>query len=174
MVVYVRVCALYTCACVYVCVSVRARTCVCIVYLCVRVCVCARMCVFVPVLVCACAYVSMHAHVKGRRPSSCCPSSPREGQPPCCLCLKPLRKPTWFLFFAAASHSACTALSPACSACRVGQNHIYTMYVRYFWQGNHRIYGHIRCIYTVLANPICVPFLPPSAAFFSLAVRRLE
>ena len=27
------------------------------------------------------------------------------------------------------------------------------MYIRHFWQGNHRIYGHIRCIYTVLANP---------------------
>jgi len=38
--------------------------------------------------------------------------------------------------------------------CRVGQNHIYTVYIRYYWQGNHEIYGHIRCIYTVLANPI--------------------
>ena len=28
-----------------------------------------------------------------------------------------------------------------------------TVYVRYFWQGNHQIYSHIRCIYTVLANP---------------------
>jgi len=37
---------------------------------------------------------------------------------------------------------------------RVGQNHIYTVNIRYFWQGNHQIYGHIRCIYTVLANPI--------------------
>jgi hypothetical protein len=36
---------------------------------------------------------------------------------------------------------------------RVGQNHIYTVYVRYFWQGKHQIYGHIRCIYMVLANP---------------------
>jgi len=36
---------------------------------------------------------------------------------------------------------------------RVGQNHIYTVYMRYFWQGNHQIYGYIRCIYTVLANP---------------------
>ena len=36
---------------------------------------------------------------------------------------------------------------------RVGQNHIYTMYIRYFWQGNHHTYGHIRCVYTVLANP---------------------
>jgi len=36
---------------------------------------------------------------------------------------------------------------------RVGQNHIYTVYIRYFWQRNHQIYGHIQCIYTVLANP---------------------
>ena len=33
---------------------------------------------------------------------------------------------------------------------RVGQNHIYT---RCFWQGDHQIYGHIQCIYTILANP---------------------
>jgi len=37
---------------------------------------------------------------------------------------------------------------------RVGQKHIYTENVRYIWQGNHQIYGHRRCIYTVLANPI--------------------
>jgi len=30
---------------------------------------------------------------------------------------------------------------------RVGQGHIYTVYIRYFWQGNHQIYGHIRCVY---------------------------
>jgi hypothetical protein len=36
---------------------------------------------------------------------------------------------------------------------RVGQNHMYSVNIRYFWQGNHQIYGHIRCIYTVLANP---------------------
>jgi hypothetical protein len=35
----------------------------------------------------------------------------------------------------------------------IGQNHIYTVYIRYFWQGNYEIYGHIQCIYTVLANP---------------------
>ena len=27
---------------------------------------------------------------------------------------------------------------------RVGQNHTYTVYMQYFWQGNHQIYGHIR------------------------------
>jgi hypothetical protein len=36
---------------------------------------------------------------------------------------------------------------------RVGQNYIYTVYIRHFWQRNHQIYGHIRCIYTILANP---------------------
>jgi acyl-CoA synthetase (AMP-forming)/AMP-acid ligase II len=30
---------------------------------------------------------------------------------------------------------------------------IYMVYVRYFWHGNHQIYGRMRCIYTVLANP---------------------
>ena len=37
---------------------------------------------------------------------------------------------------------------------KVGQNHIYTVHIRYFLQGIYQIYGHIRCIYTVLANPI--------------------
>jgi hypothetical protein len=37
---------------------------------------------------------------------------------------------------------------------RVGQNPIYMVHIRYIWQGNHQIYGHIRCVYTVLANPI--------------------
>ena len=41
--------------------------------------------------------------------------------------------------------------------CRVGQNHIYTVYVRHFWQKNRHIYGHIRRIYTVLANPTHLP-----------------
>ena len=44
--------------------------------------------------------------------------------------------------------------------CGVGQNHIYTVCIRYIWQGIHHIYGHIWCIYTVLANPTHVP-LPP-------------
>ena len=35
---------------------------------------------------------------------------------------------------------------------RVGHNPIYTMYKQKFWQGNRQIYGHIRCIYTLLAN----------------------
>jgi hypothetical protein len=42
---------------------------------------------------------------------------------------------------------------------KVGQNHMYTMYIRYSWQGSHQVYGHIRCVYMVLANPtyICFP-----------------
>ena len=41
------------------------------------------------------------------------------------------------------------------SMCRVGQNHIYiiyTVYIWYFWLGNHQIYGVYLRIYTVLAN----------------------
>ena len=29
----------------------------------------------------------------------------------------------------------------------------YTVYIWYFWQGIHKIHGHIWCIYTDLANP---------------------
>ena len=39
---------------------------------------------------------------------------------------------------------------------KVGQSHINTVYIRYFSQGNHLIYGHTRCIYTILANPTSV------------------
>ena len=34
-----------------------------------------------------------------------------------------------------------------CKICRVGQGHIYTVYIWCFWQGNHQIYGHVRCKY---------------------------
>ena len=33
---------------------------------------------------------------------------------------------------------------------------IHGVYTQCFWQGNHQIYGHIRCLYTGLANPIYV------------------
>jgi hypothetical protein len=42
---------------------------------------------------------------------------------------------------------------------RVGQNHLYTVYNRYVGQGTHQIYGHIRCIYTVLANPVYIIYI---------------
>lgn len=29
---------------------------------------------------------------------------------------------------------------------RFGQSHIYAVYVRYFWQGNHQVSGHICCV----------------------------
>jgi len=35
---------------------------------------------------------------------------------------------------------------------RVGPNHIYNMH-GVFWRGNHRKYGHVWCVYTVLATP---------------------
>jgi hypothetical protein len=49
----------------------------------------------------------------------------------------------------------CQCKVPVCrseSMSRVGQNHIYTVHVRCFWQGNHQIYGYIRCLFTVLPN----------------------
>jgi len=40
--------------------------------------------------------------------------------------------------------------------CRVDQNHIYTVYIRYFWQGNHQIYGvYIRFWPTLAMCSIC-------------------
>jgi hypothetical protein len=31
---------------------------------------------------------------------------------------------------------------------------IYGVYIRYFWQGNHQIYGRIRCVYTLIWQKI--------------------
>jgi len=50
---------------------------------------------------------------------------------------------------------------------RVGQNHIYTVYTRYFSQGNHQIYGHIRCIYIRFWPTLfmyCITLLMPASA----------
>ena len=44
--------------------------------------------------------------------------------------------------------------------CRIGQNHVYTVYIRYFWLGNHQIYGVYIRIFTVLANPTYVLSAP--------------
>ena len=56
--------------------------------------------------------------------------------------------------------------SKGCMKCRVlvGQNHIYTVNVWYVWQENNQIYGHIRCIYTVLASPNGVLCQSPATA----------
>jgi len=35
--------------------------------------------------------------------------------------------------------------------------YIYTVYIRWFWQGTHQMYGHIRSLYMVLANPTTHP-----------------
>ena len=41
------------------------------------------------------------------------------------------------------------------STIRVGQNYINKYGVHMvFWQGNNQIYGHIQCLYTILANSI--------------------
>jgi len=55
---------------------------------------------------------------------------------------------------------------------RVGQNHIYTVYIRYFWQGNHQIYGRIGCIYTVLANPSHIQCIHTALANSSKMYRK--
>jgi pyridoxal/pyridoxine/pyridoxamine kinase len=60
--------------------------------------------------------------------------------------------------------------------CRVGQNHTHTVYVRYFWQGIHQIYDHIRCIYTALANlrtcrSVCSGYLTNHLITFRLEFR---
>ena len=46
---------------------------------------------------------------------------------------------------------------------------IYGAYIRYFWQGNHQIYGHIWYIYTVLANRTYLP-LGRIGVSFNLAI----
>ena len=50
-------------------------------------------------------------------------------------------------------HCSCKTCSVLLTG-RVGQNHIYTMYIRYFRQGNHKIYGHIQFWPTLLAGNI--------------------
>jgi len=57
-----------------------------------------------------------------------------------------------------------------------GQNHMYTMYIRHCWQGNHQIYGQKQSICKVLANPTsrCLPEMEqqrhsaPGAVFLGL------
>jgi len=51
-----------------------------------------------------------------------------------------------------------------------------TLYIRcthgIVWQGNHQIYGHMRCINTVLANPTCItsPVQKSNHIFFQIIV----
>jgi len=47
-----------------------------------------------------------------------------------------------------------TSVTSGLQNSRVGQNYNYTVYIRYFWQGDHQIYGHMRCIYNS-GQPTC-------------------
>jgi hypothetical protein len=40
---------------------------------------------------------------------------------------------------------------------RVGQNRMHTVYLRFFWRGNHQIYGHIRIWPTLVIIVHCEP-----------------
>jgi hypothetical protein len=53
---------------------------------------------------------------------------------------------------------------------RVGQNHIYTVYIRYFWLGNHQIYGVYIRIYTVLANPTNASLMAHNSLMFRAGI----
>ena len=45
--------------------------------------------------------------------------------------------------------------------CRVGQNpFVHTVYTWYLWQGKHQICVHIRCVYTIMANPSDAVYAP--------------
>jgi len=95
----------YVCVRASMCVCVRASMCVC-TCVCVRLCACAYVCVqcvhvcecirlctcvrmYTVVYIRVCVRVRLctrtwcvHAHVKGLKTPSWCPSSPRKGQPP--------------------------------------------------------------------------------------------
>ena len=52
--------------------------------------------------------------------------------------------------------------------------YIYTVYIRYLWQETHQINSHLRCIYTVLANPRHIAELPPWQQQCDVCVRDQE
>jgi len=111
------------------------KECTCSIYVLMRVCacVCACVCTYVCVYVWVCVYVCVKLCVYVR---------------------------VWFLAaFKAddtlfAFRSLCVS-THASSKCRIGQDHMYGVYVRCiycdFLKGN-RIYSHIRCTFTFLAN----------------------
>jgi hypothetical protein len=55
-----------------------------------------------------------------------------------CACVLTMMYTTNMEYGAAVQHSGVMS--------RVGQNRTYTVYVRFFWQGNYQIFGHIQCI----------------------------
>jgi hypothetical protein len=108
---------------------------VCIMYVCecifvpVCVCVCVRVCLRLCVCVCVCVFVCVCV----------------------CVCV-------YVCVYVCVCSCACMCVhvfttSDRCTMHRVGQNHIYTVYIRYFWQENRQMYAQIRCIHTALANP---------------------
>jgi len=146
MCVYVRVCV---CACICVCACLRVCECACV---CVSMCVCdyvhvlAFVCVCVRVYpcVCECACVCASVCVFVRS---------------CVLVGAYASSTSYQNKSSVPKRKYSTSYQNKAQAYRVGQNHIHTVYIRYFWQGNHQIYGHIRCIYTVLANPTSIAHL---------------
>jgi len=86
----------------------------------------------------------------------------------CCMCVCQIMCVCAYARTVNLLHDVCAWLCQLCSnryattnatrcMCRVGQDHRYTVCIRYFWQGNHHIYGVYIRIYTVLANPMYVP-----------------
>jgi len=117
------------------------------VYAGVCVCVCVRMCAF-----CVCASVALRI---SRYPPSPfpCPS---------------LAKRKSYFFLARPGRNSFVELA------RIIHLWVYTVYVQHFWQGNHHTYGHIRCVYTVLANPIRLPHASKSLKLMQRASRKYD
>ena len=64
--------------------------------------------------------------------------------------------------------------------CRVGQNHIYTVYIRYYWQENRsytvNIYGSgqlYSCAFRLYHSEQCSPNTQRNAPLFAPSVRRV-
>jgi len=90
-------------------------------------CVCARYC-----------SIPMSADAQQQQIRCVCAPSP-SGE--CCCCLE--------IIGAGQNHIHTVHIR------RIGQNHMYKRCIYgIFGRENHQIYGHIRCIYTVLANPM--------------------
>jgi hypothetical protein len=134
------------CVCVCVCLCVFVRLCIFTQHRCdthgtkvstsARSCVCVCVCVCECVCVCVC-YARTHTYTHTHT-LTCTHTHACRARMERCLSnalIKPTQNTRWI------------------QMSRAGQNHIYTVYMRCFWQGNHQIYAHIRCRYTVLANP---------------------
>jgi len=66
-----------------------------------------------------------------------------------CVCVCCVVCTVWNVLLVCLTHHwSCSR--PVWRTAKLGQNHIYTVCIRYFWRGNHHIHHHIRCIYTQL------------------------